>query len=332
MSEYSTRPPGSRTIEFFIRHAQLLSILAFFLTCGMVFTLITDVFLTTGNLLNLLRQSAPLLVVAVAMTFVVTSGGIDLSVGSTVALINALAAIALQAGLPWPVVIVGLLCAGGLVGLLQGWFVAFQGIPSFIVTLAGLSAFRGIALLMTQGFSIPISSDGMFTLIGRGSLFGLPFPALVAAFIAVIGVVGLNMTQFGRHVTAVGINAEAARRAGIATKWVTASVYVLTGIAAAAAGIVIAARLSSGSSNAAVGFELDVIAAVVLGGTTLTGGRGSMLGTIFGGLTIAVIGNGLILAHISPFFTQIVTGAIILAAVWLNSRIFARLGTARRKS
>ena len=130
---------------------------------------------------------------------------------------------------------------------------------------------------------------------------------------------------------ALGANAEAARRAGIAVNRVTIGVYVLTGIAAAAAGIIIAGRLGSGSSNAAVGFELEVIAAVVLGGTALAGGRGTIIGTVLGALTIAVIGNGLILAHISPFFTQIVTGLIILLAIWLNTRLFARMAQIGRR-
>jgi simple sugar transport system permease protein len=285
--------------------------------------------MTTGNLLNLVRQAAPMLIVAVAMTFVITTGGIDLSVGSTVALVNALVAIALQARLPWPAAVLAMLMMGVLVGAFQGWFIAYQRIPSFIVTLAGLSALRGIALLMTQGFSIPIASEGWFTQIGRGWFLGVPLPAFIALIVVVIGGVTLSRTRYGRQVIAVGANAEAARRVGMPAQRVIASVYVLTGLAAALAGIIIAARLSSGSSNAAVGFELDVIAAVVLGGTSLVGGRGTIVGTTLGALTIAVIGNGLILAHISPFFTQIVTGAIILVAIWLNTRIFARLGTRR---
>jgi simple sugar transport system permease protein len=310
----SARPAGSRRADFFARHAQVFSIAVFFCVCCAIFALSADAFLTRGNILNILRQSAPMLIVAVSMTFVITTGGIDLAVGSTVALINALAAILLQAGVPWPLVVLGLLLIGGCVGAIQGWFVAFQGIPAFIVTLAGLSMLRGVALLMTQGYSIPISSDSLFGEIGRGLLGGVPVPAIIAAVVAVLGVVTLNQTRFGRHVTAVGINAEAARRAGIATRAVIVSAYVLTGVAAAMAGIVIAARLSSGSSNAAVGFELDVIAAVVLGGTSLAGGRGTMIGTILGGLTIAVIGNGL-----------------ILVAIWLNTRIFARLAAPGRK-
>jgi simple sugar transport system permease protein len=329
MNAYSARPQGSRSADFLIANAQVLSIAVFFAACCIFFSLATDAFLSAGNLLNLLRQSAPMLIVAVAMTFVITTGGIDLSVGSTVALVNALAAIALRADWPWPLVIVAMLGVGALVGLVQGWFVAYQRIPSFIVTLAGLSALRGIALLLTQGFSIPIASEGWFTQIGRGWFLGVPMPAFIAVLAVVIGAVALSETRYGRQVIAVGANAEAARRVGMPAQRVVASVYVLTGIAAALAGIIIAARLSSGSSNAAVGFELDVIAAVVLGGTSLMGGRGTILGTTLGALTIAVIGNGLILAHISPFFTQIVTGTIILVAIWLNTRIFARLGTRR---
>jgi simple sugar transport system permease protein len=323
------RPQGGSLADLALAHAPVLSIAAFFALMTAGFALGTDAFLTKANLLNLLRQSAPLLVVAVAMTFVVTTGGIDLSVGSTVALVNALAALALQAGAAWPLVVALMLALGALVGAVQGWFVACERIPSFIVTLAGLSVLRGVALLTTQGFSIPIPTGGFFLQLGRGWILGVPLPAALAVVVALAGWVALTRTRFGRYVTALGANAEAARRAGIAVRGVTVAVYVLTGLAAALAGIVIAARLGSGSSNAAVGFELEVIAAVVLGGTALAGGRGTILGTVLGALTIAVIGNGLILAHVSPFFTQIVTGLIILAAIWLNTRLFAgmaRLG------
>jgi simple sugar transport system permease protein len=319
---YERRPTGPRYHDFLARHAQVLSIAAFFLLMVVLFSLNTTAFLSQANLLNLLRQSAPLIIVAVAMTFVITTGGIDLSVGSTVALVNALVAIALQAGVPWPLAVLAMLVLGALVGFVQGWFVAREGIPAFIVTLAGLSILRGVALLLTQGFSIPIASDNWFVQIGRGWFLGLPLPAILAVLVMAAGALVLSSTRFGRYVTAIGANAEAARRAGIGVQGVTVAVYVLTGLAAALAGIVIAARLGSGSSNAAVGFELDVIAAVVLGGTSLMGGRGSILGTCLGALTIAVIGNGLILAHISPFFTQIVTGLIILAAIWLNTKVF----------
>lgn len=316
-----------RVQEFLVAHAPVLSIAGFFVLVCAFFALTADAFLTAPNLLNLLRQSAPILIVAVAMTFVITTGGIDLSVGSILGLVNALAAIALAAGVPWPLAVLLMLALGAGIGAASGFFIAFEGIPAFIVTLAGLSAIRGVALLLTEGYSVPISSDLFFVEIGRGWLFGIPFPAIIALVIAVAGFITLGHTRFGRYVTGVGANAEAVRRAGVNVRLVKLLVYVLTGVAAAIAGIVIAARLGSGSSNAGVLFELEVIAAVVLGGTNLFGGRGTIIGTLLGALTIAVIANGLILSHISPFFTQIVTGAIILAAIWLNTRLLQRAQT-----
>ena len=302
----------------------LFSIAAFFVVMVIVFSLITDTFLTQANLLNILRQIAPLMIVAVAMTFVITTAGIDLSVGSVLALVNALAAISLQAGVYWPVVVALMLAAGIVIGLVQGFFIAYEGIPAFIVTLAGLSAIRGTALLLTKGYSIPIDPKSPFNEIGRGWVFSLPMPAIIAVIVLIVGFIVLNETTFGRYVTGVGANAEAVRRAGVDTKRVTLSVYAISGLAAAMAGIIIAARLGSGSSNAGGGFELDVIAAVVLGGTSLFGGRGTMLGTMLGALTVAVIGNGLILYHLSPFLTPIVEGVIILLAIWLNFRLFRK--------
>ncbi len=317
--------------DFLIGNAPVLSIAAFFILVCLIFSIITDSFLTQVNLLNLLRQSAPILIVATAMTFVITTGGIDLSVGSNLALVNALAAISLAAGLPWPVVVLLMLTLGVVMGAVQGYFVAYEGIPAFIVTLAGLSAIRGLALLLTEGYSIPISGDTWFVQIGRGWLLGVPLPAIIAFAVAAIGYIVLTQTRYGRYVTGIGSNVEAVRRAGVNVRQHILSVYMLTGVAAAIAGLVIAARLGSGSSNAGVGFELEVIAAVVLGGTNLFGGRGTIVGTVLGALTIAVIGNGLILAHISPFFTQIVTGLIILLAIWLNTRLFNQASRMRRR-
>ena len=329
---YTERGEGSVVADFLTEHAQLLSISFFFIVCIVFFSLATDVFLSVGNLLNILRQAAPILIVAVAMTFVIITAGIDLSVGSQVALINASAAIMLSFGVPWPVVVLAMLLLGALVGLAQGWFIAYQGIPAFIVTLAGLSILRGFALYMTQGFSIPINDVPGFFALGRGTVLSFPVPAIIALIVTAVAAIVISRQMYGRQVVAVGSNPEAARRVGMSSNWIIASVYMLSGIACTIAGLLLAARLGSGSSNAAVGFELQVIAAVVLGGTSLFGGRGSILGTLLGTLTIAVIGNGLILMHISPFFTQIVTGAIILIAIWLNTRIFtANFAFSRKK-
>ncbi|MBX5159169.1 ABC transporter permease [Rhizobium sp. NZLR8] len=333
MTAYTERGHGSRAADFFGEHAQVLSIAIFFLACMIFFSIGSETFFTLGNILNIVRQAAPILIVAIAMTFVIITGGIDLSVGSQVALVNAVAAIVMAMGIPWPSVVIGMLVLGAFMGLVQGWFVAYQGIPAFIVTLAGLSILRGLALYLTQGYSIPIKDAPGFFALGRGEILSFPIPAVIALIIAILGYVIITATKYGRQVVAVGSNMEAARRVGMPAKWIIASVYIISGIACAVAGLLIAARLGSGSSNAAVGFELQVIAAVVLGGTSLMGGRGTILGTVLGTLTIAVIGNGLILMHISPFFTQIVTGAIILVAIWLNTRIFTtnfRFGMGRK--
>ena len=313
----------------FLSNGSVGSIALFFAAVVVLFSVTTDAFLSLDNILNILRQSAPLLIVATAMTLVITTGGIDLSVGSVLALTSALCAILIQAGLPWILVVALMLLCGGLVGGLQGFFVAYEGIPAFIVTLAGLSVIRGFALLMTGGYSIPIASTLGFVDLGRAWVLGMPLPALIAGAILGIGFVLFNETSFGRYVTGIGANAEAVRRAGVDTRRVTLLVYVLSGATAALAGIIVAARLGSGSSNAGQGFELDVIAAVVLGGTSLFGGRGTMAGTILGALTVAVIGNGLILSHLSPFLTPIVTGTIILLAIWMNVRIFRGGGRKR---
>jgi len=319
---------GSRVIRHSLprrilhNYSGVVSIALFFVFCCVVFSLITNNFLSSTNWLNIVRQSAPLLIVATAMTMVITTGGIDLSVGSTLALVGALSAIALNYwGLPWPVVLVGGLVLGGLVGVINGFFIAYEGIPAFIVTLAMLAVVRGVALLITQGYSIPIPENSLFAFMGRAWVVGIPMPALIAIVALAVGHIVLNHMRFGRYVTAIGANAEGARRSGINTQSVTLRVYVISGMAAALAGMIITARLGSGSSNQGEGFELQVIAAVVLGSTSLFGGFGTIIGTLLGAMSIAIIQNGLILSHISPFYTQIATGTIILLAIWLNTRI-----------
>ena len=322
MTAYTERAKASPLVEWLNDHAQVLSIALFFAVCMAFFGARSDTFLSTGNLLNILRQAAPVLIVAIAMTFVIVTAGIDLSVGSIVALVNALAAILMAQNIGWFTTIILMLVVGGLIGLVQGWFIAFQRIPAFIVTLAGMSILRGFALWITAGYSIPITDQPGFFWLGRGNLLGIPVPALIAILTAVAGLVCIQHTRYGRRVVATGSNLEAARRVGMPARWILCSVYALSGLACAVAGLLIAARLGSGSSNAAVGFEMQVIAAVVLGGTSLMGGRGSILGTMLSALSISIIGNGLILMHVSPFFTQIVTGIIILAAIWMNTRLF----------
>ena len=321
-----SEPRGSR-LFFASANSHLVqtaSLLAVLLVMVVGFGLTAEAFLTVSNLINLVRQLAPLLVVAVAMTFVVTTGGIDLSVGSVIALVGAGSAILLRDGLDPVVVLSAMAGLGIVIGLFQGYLVAYQQIPAFIVTLGGLTAFRGAALLITQGYSIPVDPSAWFLLLGQGRIWTVPVPVLLSLPIAFLGAVILNRTRFGTYVTGTGSNAEALRRFGVRTRLVILVVYMTSSLSAVLAGILITARLGSGSANAAVAFELEVIAAVVLGGTSLFGGRGTVTGTILGVLIIGIVANGLILLHVSPFVAPIVQGAVLLLAVFANSQLFNR--------
>lgn len=304
-------------------HAGTVAIAVFLLVLIIVFFIATPDFLTTSNMLNMLRQTAPTLVVAVAMTFVITTGGIDLSVGSNVAVTGSAMAILISHGWNPTLALIAVIVLGAVLGAVMGWFVAYQGIFAFIVTLAGLYALRGVALAMTNGYSIAIPQTWVLSL-GQGRVLGIPTPVIIAAFAALLGWFLFAKTPFGRYVTALGSNKESLRRTGVNIKFVTFMVYVLSGMFAAVAGVMIAARLASGSSNAGTFFELEVITAVVLGGTNLFGGRGSIVGTILGSLVLGVILNGLVLLGVSPFYVQVVTGAILLAAVTANAQIDKR--------
>jgi simple sugar transport system permease protein len=321
---------GSHVRGWVMSNVLTIAVAVVLLVLLVVFSATADSFLTLPNVLNMLRQIAPTLVVAVTMTLVITTSGIDLSVGSIVALSGSLLAIWVKGGMD-PTLALGLvLLLGVTVGGVNGWFSSYQGLPPFIVTLATLSIVRGTALLVTGGYSTPISGDAWITVLGQGRVAGVPVPAIVALIVAIIGWFLFTQTPFGRYVVGLGSNAESLRRTGVNTRLVGLVVYILSGLAAAVAGVLIATRLASGSSNAGVGFELEVITAVVLGGTSLLGGRGSVVGTALGALVLGVIANGLVLLHVSPFYVQIVQGAILLLAIFLNTRIFSRFGTVSR--
>lgn len=308
------------------KNVPILSVLGVLVLLVIVFSLVTDAFFTAGNMLNILRQYAPTLIVAVAMTFVITSAGIDLSVGSLVALTGALSAMMLAGTMPVWLTILSMIVIGLGAGAIHGWFGAYQGIPPLIVTLAGLTAWRGVAQLLTQGYSIPIDRSLWFVALGQGQIGPIPVPALIAIVVAVLGWILFNRTTYGQYITGIGSNEEAVRRAGVNTRLVKLSAYMLTGAAAALGGMIFSARLTSGSANVAVAFELEVIAAVVLGGTSIFGGRGTIVGAILGALTIAVISNGLILMRVSAFAVPVVQGLVLLLAIWANTRIFSRIG------
>jgi simple sugar transport system permease protein len=286
----------------------------------LVFGLASPNFLTFANISNLATQVAITLIVAVAMTFVITTGQIDLSVGSILAFVAAGTAELLRAGWDSSIVIVVGLAAGVVWGLINGWLSAYQKIPSFIVTLASLSVIRGLAQLWTQGFSVPIDKRLFVAKIGDATFLGFSVPAWIALVTVIIGAVLLSRMRFGSYVNGIGAQEESVRRAGVNTQRIKMITLMLTGLAAGAAGILTAARLGSGSSNSGQGFELTVIAAVVLGGTNLFGGRGTVVGTIIGAVITGVIANGLTLLGVSPFLAPIVTGLVLIAAIWINLR------------
>ncbi|MGM0877145.1 MAG: ABC transporter permease [Bacillota bacterium] len=303
-------------------HKQQLSIFLILFLISSYFSISTDSFLSFGNFFNLIQQLAPNLIVVVAMTFIITTGGIDLSVGSIIALASAITATVLSAGLNSPLALIVVLLAGLAVGTINGVITAYLNIPPFIVTLAAMIYVRGLALLITGGYSIAIAREHGLTNIGLGTLFGIPVSAILAILTVTIGAIALKSSRFGTYVTGIGANEESVRRSGVDTRKVKLLTYMLSGGAAGLAGLIISSRLGSGSSNIGMMFELDVIAAVVLGGTALIGGAGTMFGSLIGVVLIGVINNGLTLLQVSPYVIQIIEGLVLLLAVILNIRVF----------
>lgn len=283
-----------------------------------IMSVITTDFLTVDNLLNVARQSAVLCIMAVAMTFIIITGGIDLSAGSQLAVSGVLVSGLIIAGVPIPLAILVTILAGGMIGLFMGTVISTQNIPPFIVTLAMTTILSGIAFVYTQGTPVVIT-DAIFREIGRGYIGPIPTAIVIMIVVAIIGHVLLSHTRFGRYVYTIGDNEEAARLCGINVKWVKTGVYAFGGAITAIAGIVLASRLSSGSPNAGTGSELDAIAAVVLGGTNLFGGEGKITGTLMGVAIISILNNGLNLLNVSSYNQLMIKGVVILLAVWLNS-------------
>ncbi len=276
-----------------------------------------ETFLTIPNLINVARQVSINTIIAAGMTFIIITAGIDLSVGSLVALTSCVAMIIIDAtGSSLLGISVGILL-GGAAGALNGAFIAAAGIPPFIVTLAGLTIYRGIALIITGGTPI-IRFEGGFRVLGQGVVAGIPIPVIIMALVVVLMHLLLTGTSFGAHVYSVGGNEEASRLSGIKVRRVKFSVYVIGGMLTALAGMVLMGRLLSAQPNTGEGFELDAIAAVILGGTSLMGGRGTIWGTLVGALIIGILNNGFNLMAVDAHFQLVAKGVIILLAVLLD--------------
>ena len=291
-------------------------------------SLMTDTFLTADNGWNILRQISVNLCLSVGMTLIILSGGIDLSVGAVLALSGAVAAGLLKNGIALPLfgvqldftvtgAILSAVAVGAAAGACNGIAITRLQLPPFVATLAMLSIARGLTLLWTGGF--PITGLGSsFGYIGTGVLLGIPMPVWEALLIVVLATVLCMRTAFGRHLYAIGGSERAALLAGVHVDRVKVIVYVIGGVLAGIAGLLVTARLDSAQPNAGLGYELDSIAAVVIGGTSLSGGRGSVVGTVIGCLIIGVLNNGLFLLDVSPFWQQVIKGLVIIVAVALD--------------
>jgi ribose transport system permease protein len=291
-------------------------------------SLLSDTFLTPENGWNILRQISVNLCLSIGMTLIILSGGIDLSVGAILALSGAVAAGLLRNGIGIPafdvllqVTVPGAIISGIVVGLALGAFNGFVitrfRLPPFVATLGMFSIARGLTMLWTGGFPIT-GLAASFGFIGTGIVLGVPMPVWICLALVAIFVVVTQRTRFGRHLYAVGGNERAARLTGLRVNRVKLWVYTLGGGLAGVAGLLVTARLDSAQPNAGLGYELDSIAAVVIGGTSLSGGRGSIMGTVLGCLIIGVLNNGLFLLNVSPFWQQVIKGIVILIAVAID--------------
>jgi ribose transport system permease protein len=294
------------------------SVVLILLGISMVFALGSPDFLTRSNLLNIALQTSIIAIVAMGMTFTILTAGIDLSVGSLMALCGALAAgLSTRQGLGTAPAIVLALLAGMALGGVNGLLIVKGGIPPFVATLAMLAVARGLTLVYTQGRPIAGLSPA-FLWLGNGRVLGIPVPVLIMVVLAVVAWLILRQTRFGLYVYATGGNPETTRLAGISTGRITLAVYVISGFTAALGGVLLAARLASAQPNAAAGWELDAIAANVLGGTSLFGGVGGVGGTVVGAFIIGVLSNGLNLMGIPSYLQQVIKGVVFILAVMLD--------------
>ncbi|MET4117815.1 ribose/xylose/arabinose/galactoside ABC-type transport system permease subunit [Bradyrhizobium sp. JR4.1] len=292
-----------------------------FLILLVVFSLSSPWFLSVDNFLNIGRQTTLVSIIAVGMTFTIIARQIDLSVASTLALSGMAAALAMsQINNSWIMGAVAGLGTGALVGLLNGVLTTQLSIPSFLVTLGSLSMARGLAMMVTNTKPVIITNETYFAIFGEGTFLGIPVPIAWTLAAMIVGILLLHYNVFGRRIYAVGGNPTAALYSGINTKRITTAAFVLTGTLAGLAALVLSARSHAARPDVVQGMELDVIAAVILGGCSLFGGRGYILGTLFGSLIIGTLNNGLVLLGVSSPMQLVIKGAIIVAAVAFTKR------------
>ncbi len=279
-------------------------------------TLLTPVFLTQRNLINVMRQMSVIFIIACGTTMVIISGMIDLSSGSVAALSGVVATGMMVATKSAPLAVAVGIIVGGLCGAVNGAFITTFKLPPFIMTLAMMISARGLVLLYTGG--IPISGIGNLNVLGQGFILGVPIPIIIMMIIFGITWVLLNRMKFGRYIYAIGGNEEAAIASGVSVKRVKAMTWIINGMFVGLAGVILMARINSGQPAAGQMYELDAITTVVLGGTSLSGGIGTIQGTLAGAMIIGILNNVLNLLNVSPYYQQILKGAIIVTAVILD--------------
>lgn len=311
---------GKRSLSIIMSEYGILFV---FLLLVVILSVVTPNFLRSRNILNVLRQTSINGLLSIGMTFVILTGGIDLSVGSVLAFAGIVSASfasdAVGGQIYHPLIAMGVgLLAGAALGAVNGMFVAKWRMPAFVVTLGMLSMARGFTFLTTDGMPVP-RIDEQFLVVGQGVFLGIPVPVWIFLGVFALAWITLYKTRYGRYIYAVGGNEKSAKISGINTRVVVFTVYVISGVLSALGGIILTARTTAGLPQAGQAYELDAIAAVVIGGTSLSGGQGQIVGTLFGALLLGVINNGLDLLGVSSYFQLVIKGLIIIGAVLLDS-------------
>lgn len=284
-----------------------------------IMSIVSPVFLKPQNIINIIRQVSINGIIAVGMTCVILTGGIDLSVGSVVAITSVICGSFLAMGINWFVACISGVAISILFGLFNGYMISYVRFQPFIATLASMAIGRGIALAYSNGKPYPIK-DPSFIAIGQGYFLGIPIPIILLVIVVAVGLITLKMTTFGRYIFAIGGNENAAKLSGVRTRRVKLTVYVISAICASIVGLILSARISSGQPTAGEIYEMDAIAATAIGGTSMNGGLGSLVGTIEGFILLGLMTNSMNLLNINSFYQQIAKGLLIVVAVFLDMK------------
>lgn len=332
------RPPAGKSIGSADRRFRLdgLGLTLVIIVLGVIFTLINPRFASIDNFLNILTQASTYIIVAMGMTFVISKAGIDLSVGSILALVTCIFFGFIDAGMPWPIAMVIMFALGAGLGAINGLMVAYLAIPALIATLGTMVAYRGMALLHSSGklyYGLPPA----VAWLGQGDILGIPVPVVLAALFVAFSWWLYNRTRFGVHVRAVGGNREAARLAGIPVSRIEVLVYTFMGVCVTVGGLIWMARIDGTQATLGTAMEIHVIAATIIGGTSLFGGRGTIYGSLAGSILLTMLNNALVIAGVEFFWQLVAIGVIVVIAVTVNNIRESRIGwiealRARRRS